>query len=98
METRKEQIEKVSEKWAESASDGLYYDKGPLKRCRKGGFVAGAKWADEHPREGLVDIEKVCEWWSEVPDDTYGFNPCRIYMDDFRKAMGVLGSGDGGTR
>lgn len=25
-------------------------------------FTAGAEWADQHPRKGLVDIEKVCEW------------------------------------
>ena len=25
------------------------------------GFQQGAEWADEHPRKGLVDIEKVCE-------------------------------------
>ena len=25
-------------------------------------FVQGALWADEHPRKGLLDIEKVCEW------------------------------------
>ena len=25
-------------------------------------FEEGAKWADEHPKEGLVSIAKVCEW------------------------------------
>ena len=25
-------------------------------------WKAGAKWADRHPREGLVDIEKACEY------------------------------------
>lgn len=25
-------------------------------------FRLGAEWADEHPRKGLVDIDKVCEW------------------------------------
>lgn len=26
----------------------------------KWAFMHGAKWADEHPRKGLVDIEEVC--------------------------------------
>ena len=30
------------------------------------GFRAGAKWSDEHPRKGLVDINKACEFWEEV--------------------------------
>ena len=25
-------------------------------------FIEGAKWADEHPRKGLVDIEKVIDY------------------------------------
>ena len=28
-------------------------------------FIAGAKWSDEHPRKGLVDINKACEFWEE---------------------------------
>jgi hypothetical protein len=93
METRKEQIEKVSERWAESASDGLHYDKGPLKVCRKGGFVAGAKWADEHPREGLWDAEKVIEWLKEYTDDYIVCDSddswLRVvdFIRDLRKAM-----------
>jgi hypothetical protein len=79
--TREKQIEQQTFVFYETCSDEDI--------AKSKGFIDGAKWADEHPREGLVDIEKVCEWWSEVPDDTYGFNPCRIYMDDFRKAMGV---------
>lgn len=27
-----------------------------------GDFINGAKWADKHPRKGLVDIEKVIEY------------------------------------
>ena len=25
-------------------------------------FTRGAKWADEHPKEGMVSIDKVIEW------------------------------------
>lgn len=27
-------------------------------------FIRGAKWSDENPRKGLVDIEKVCSFLS----------------------------------
>lgn len=26
-------------------------------------FGEGAKWADGHPKDGLVDIIDVCDWW-----------------------------------
>ena len=26
------------------------------------GIIIGAKWADENPKEGLVSIDKVCEY------------------------------------
>lgn len=32
-------------------------------------------------------LEKACEWWSTVPDDTYGFNPCKIYVEQFKNHM-----------
>lgn len=28
-------------------------------------FIRGAKWADEHPKEGLWDKEKVTQWLKE---------------------------------
>ena len=28
-------------------------------------YIQGAKWADQHPRKGLWDAEKVCKWISE---------------------------------
>lgn len=31
--------------------------------------------------------EKACEWWSTMPDDTYGFNPCKIYIEQFKNYM-----------
>lgn len=32
-------------------------------------------------------LEKACEWWNTIPDDTYGFNPCKIYVEQFKKYM-----------
>lgn len=28
----------------------------------RAGFISGAKWADEHPKEGLVNLKDACEW------------------------------------
>lgn len=46
-------------------------------------FQLGAEWADAHPRKGLVDIEKVCEW---LKKGGYFVNNTET-MEDFRKAM-----------
>ena len=49
-----------------------------------GDFIAGAEWADEHPRKGLVDIDKACEYIKEyAPID----HDCDGFIEDFRKAM-----------
>ena len=53
--------------------------------------IEGAEWADIHPRKGLVDIEKVCEWleehlldyWQKASTDTEEF------IGDLKKAMKV---------
>lgn len=56
-------------------------------------FIEGAKWADENPREELVDIEKVCEYIKDnlykflyVCDGEAGF-PTASFIKDLRKAM-----------
>ena len=57
-------------------------------------FIDGVKWADKHPRKGLVDIEKVCEWLvgniSKYVSAIKGADviavDCKLF-DDFRKFM-----------
>lgn len=57
-------------------------------------FMIGAKWADEHPREGLVDIEKACEWLNKHAKKYY-FNKEGHYLgteelvEDFKLSMEV---------
>ena len=51
-------------------------------------FIEGARWADEHPRKGLVDINKVCQWlryyrW-KYEDSREGNE---VMEKDIRKAM-----------
>ena len=56
-------------------------------------FVQGALWADEHPKEGLVDIDKVCEWLKEmmqghiVLEVLTGEHYEADLIKDFKKAM-----------
>ncbi len=44
-------------------------------------FVLGAEWADEHPQEGLVNIDDVCSYLETRIDDSI--------IQDLRKAMGL---------
>ena len=60
-------------------------------------FRAGAKWADENPRKGLVDIEKVCNFLSNIDIKKYtssitdgvGFVNIHIgdIIEDMKKSM-----------
>ena len=57
--TRKEEIEQAAEKNTLEKNQGHHY----LDWFY--GFNNGAQWADEHPKENLVDIDYVCEWLKE---------------------------------
>ena len=62
-------------------------------------FIEGAEWADQHPRKGLVDIEKACnflkQFLSTSDKNDYGethvksmwFNNEDDFIEDFRRAM-----------
>ena len=40
----------------------------------RAGFISGAKWADEHPKEGLVNLKDVCDMnWQPIDRDENGF-------------------------
>lgn len=74
--TREEEIIKASQMYAS-------YQQKP--------FLDGAKWADEHPRKGFVNIDKACEWWKEefyypsmTPEEIKWYNN---KVNKFRKAM-----------
>ena len=48
-------------------------------------FIVGAEWADEHPREGLWDKEKVIEWLKEnVWGYTYSDEGGNAMIDEYR--------------
>lgn len=51
-------------------------------------FIEGAKWADQHPRKGLVDIEKACEWLSDyIKYFNFWEDGTQRDVEEFRKAM-----------
>ena len=57
-------------------------------------FLAGAKWADQHPRKGLWDAEKVIEWLKDNSkkyvvcyEDGYSHYAHKSLVEDLRKAM-----------
>lgn len=40
----------------------------------RAGFISGAKWADEHPKEGLVNPKDACDMqWLPIDRDENGF-------------------------
>ena len=55
-------------------------------------FWSGAKWADENPKEGLVSIDRVCEYLESLVYQEFGGGPIeRTFSDEdieeFKKAM-----------
>lgn len=69
-----------------SDEERLYFNQNPA-------FIAGVEWADAHPRKGLVDIDKVCDWmknYRQESSDGTGYVPGIVNdktIEEFRKAM-----------
>lgn len=51
-------------------------------------YIQGVEWADQHPRKGLVDIEKACEWLSDyIKYFNLWEDGTQRDVEEFRKAM-----------
>ncbi len=51
-------------------------------------FIKGAEWSDEHPKEGLVSIDKIIDWLMQHINDYIVRGRDIDYMfDDLRKAI-----------
>ena len=61
---------------AGSTRDGLIANYVPTEQAimYEDGFVDGAKWADENPKEGLVSIDKVYEYLNKNIFQSYTYN------------------------
>ena len=60
--TREESMKQNARKYAESLADSLCFGDSPITRARIHAFIKGAEYADEHPRKGLWDSEKVIDY------------------------------------
>ena len=81
--TREEEIKKEALK--ECSSFDLPDKEGKFKGVNSAyglGFCEGAKWADEHPKKGLVRLDKVCTYL-EMRLDEY-------IIRDFKKSNGGM--------
>lgn len=89
--TREEEIEKQGTTYSDIASnyiewgDGFedYDDREYVERA----FIEGAKWADNNPKEGLVDINKAREWVKNAFVGPFGEGMANNIADEFVKAM-----------
>lgn len=62
--TREEQIEKAEiEYFNKTSFDGCDY---VGEAAKTAAFIAGAKWADENPKEGLVSLDKICDLLNDM--------------------------------
>lgn len=58
--SRDEEIKKAEIKYSnDTLFDGCDY---VGQFAKQEAFIAGAKWADEHPQKDLVNINKVIDW------------------------------------
>ena len=55
--------------------------------CEQIGFIVGAEWSDNHPRKGLVDINKAREWVKNVFIGPFGEGLANSIADEFVKEM-----------
>jgi len=82
--TREEEIK-------QAAND--IFDIEDQKRLNQG-FIKGAEWADQHPKEGLWDAEKVCDFIASHLTDKSIINNWQLpyqtvqdFIEDLHKAM-----------
>ena len=82
--------EKQIEFHAGSTRDGLIANYVPTEQAimYEDGFVDGATWADENPKEGLVSIDKVCKWIEENIWDFPWYDPDKpLSINDIIKEL-----------
>lgn len=66
---------------------GINFEKEIKEFNRNKSFEEGAKWADEHPKEGLVSIEKAAEWVKNSFKGTLGEVLAENIKQEFIKTM-----------
>lgn len=101
--TREEQIKKQSDNYSDNRNNytewsDYWQELNDIEYVERA-FEAGAKWADENPKKGLVSIDKACDWFRKdvlyVNNDYFGdprvmalgYEKIENFITDFRKAM-----------
>lgn len=87
--SRDEEIKKAEIKYSDDTLfDGCDY---VGQYAKQEAFIAGAKWADEHPKPEMVNrqefLEKSCEYLGSVLEYDLGYYGARDFADTFRKTM-----------
>ena len=64
----------------------------PIDSLEADSIMEGIEWADEHPKDGFVSIDKVCKYLESLTYQDYSGGPLERLIDDytikqFRKAM-----------
>lgn len=81
--TRETEIEQQTFVYYETCSDEDI--------AKSKGFIDGAKWADQHPKEGLVEVKKVEQWitscFAFLNDAGHHHFKVDKFIENFRKAM-----------
>ena len=75
---REEQIDK----FAQSKMDCEFWNESLYE-----GIKIGAKWADENPKEGMVSIDKACEYLENKLKGGLGYYEHITFVNQFRLAM-----------
>lgn len=90
--TREEQIRQAEINYSNNTIfDGCDYI-GQV--AKQEAFIAGVKWADKHPKDGMVSLEKAIKWLEKYASDyaistTEDDDDCVVSLDileDFKKA------------
>lgn len=66
---------------------GIGVENEELKETIRMAVIDGALWADEHPNEGLVNIDKVCEWLYQRQAVDLEVSDIEKFINDFKNEM-----------
>lgn len=50
-------------------------------------FIHGAEWADQHPKEGLIDIEEVCRILKNMLSNDISEKYAETFIFDFQEKI-----------
>ena len=86
--TREEQIKQAEVKYSDNTLfDGCDYI-GQV--AKQEAFIAGAKWADKHPKEGLISIDNVEKYLKKhiiLYSRTTTLDQQKEWFNNFRKSI-----------